>query len=550
MLIKIFLKPMRFNAMNHKKKEVLIVGAGPVGLFMANECAKYNLSYDIIDKKDGLSCHSKALAIHIRTLEMLIPSGLVDAVIQQGVPLKKVIAKTDGKILAQLAFSRMDAPFSHAVLLPQNKTEKILLDHLQTQGGFVDWQTEFINCNQDDKYISATVKTPNGEQRYKYTWLIACDGAHSTVRHACQLKFTGGRYDINWWLADVEMEWDSPKDTIYAYFNDSGICAVFPIKDNWFRLVTIMPDDYKKEINLECFIEQAKKHITDPFKIKRQRWLSEFRVSHRLIETYRQQRIFFAGDAAHIHSPIGGQGLNTGLQDIQNLAWKLALVQSGQASTKILDSYQQERMPVGKAVLQQTDSMTKAILLRNPIARWLRNILLPMLTSIKPLHHSIVARMSELTINYRHSDIVQQRGHTGKLYAGALMPNIIFNSKVDQKNLFYLLKNKSHHLLIFCYSSDNIAIAIKLYKTIQKKYETLITCHLVSATHESTPYSTFIDQDWQAHINLKLTSPCLALVRPDQYLGYCQRGLEIGPVQEYLEQILQIYGHRPQTLVI
>lgn len=525
----------------NKKKDVLIVGAGPVGLFMANQCARYGLSYDIIDKKNGLSIHSKALGVHIRTLEMLIPSGLVDNVIQQGMPLNKIVAKTNGKILAQLAFEKVDAPFPHAVLLPQNKTENILLNHIKTQGGSIQWQTEFINFNQAEDHISVTTKTSNSEQTHQYAWLIACDGAHSTVRHQCGLKFTGGQYDMNWWLADVEIESEIPKDTITAYFSNHGVCAVFPIKDNWFRLIIIMPNDCSETINLERLTERAKKYITDPFKIKQQRWLSDFRVSHRLIETYRQQRIFFAGDAAHIHSPVGGQGLNTGLQDIQNLAWKLALVQSGHANIKILDSYQQERMPVGKAVLQEVDSMTKAILLRHPIAIWLRNTCVPWITSIKPLQNRLLAKLSELTINYQHSDIVHQHGKTGKLCAGRLIPNINFNYKKDQKNLFYLLHDKSHHLLIFCHRFKNLSAAINLANDIQKKYGRLIESHLITASDESIPSSTctlILDKDWQTHKKLKLTGPCLTLVRPDQYIGYCQSSLNAQDLKLYLAENL------------
>ncbi len=521
------------------KNDILIVGAGPVGLYMANECNRFGLTFDLIDKKSELSTHSKALGIHSRTLLAFTQSGLIEPVLQQGLKLTGAQMHANNKVIFKIDLSKIVALYPQIIILPQSKTEKILYDKLLQSDAAIQWQTELTAIQQTTTGTKVTLNRNNQLETVDYKWVIACDGAHSILRHAANFQFTGGQYNNTWWLADLKMRTSIPMDTLNIYLSDTGVCACFPITEELYRLVVIKPDDYTRSISLDAFINEAKKHIKEDFTVIEPVWLNEFHVSHRLIEHYRFNNVFFAGDAAHIHSPMGGQGLNTGLQDIQNLIWKLALVQHGKAKPELLDSYEEERLMVGKIILKETDAMTKMLLIKNGCKKSLRNLFAKCISFIKPLNKVMAMQMAQLTINYHKSSIVQQEGNTGLIKAGKLLPNIyLYDVQQNKKNIFVLLTGIKHHLLVFCPHDKDIAAAINLVKEISAQYMQEIQCHLVLAAPPTlhSVASMWIDPVLAAHKQLKLTDAAAVLIRPDQYIGYSQAGLDSEKLLTYLKQ--------------
>lgn len=319
--------------MSQQNIDVLIVGAGPVGLFCANEVMRHGLTCRIIDKKTQLSEQSKALGIHIRTLNVLEDCGCIDEILQQGHKVEGVLFKSKGKTLVDASFASIDADRHYLIDLPQNQTEAILAHTLQAKGTPIEWETELTHVSQSPTEITATIRKPNNKiELVNANWLIACDGAHSTVRHQVQAEFKGAKYDQTWWLADLLIDWQISDKRMVVYITNQGPLACFPMGNKRYRLVLSAPPGEKPtDLTLEDIQQVFKERSSDPATLSHPIWLSQFSLHHRQIQQYRYDRMFFAGDAAHIHSPMGGQGLNTGIQDIYNLVWKLALVEKNRA---------------------------------------------------------------------------------------------------------------------------------------------------------------------------------------------------------------------------
>ncbi|WP_020424300.1 FAD-dependent monooxygenase [Legionella tunisiensis] len=342
--------------MAENRLDVLVVGAGPVGLFCANELTRHGIPCRIIDKKAELSDKSKALGIHIRTLDVLEDCGFIDEILAQGLKVEGALLKAHEKLLVDVDFSLVEGDRHYLVDLPQDKTERILHAGLVTKGLQVEWQTELTGIEQAANHTIATLKRADGSsEQVNAAWIIACDGSHSTLRHLVNADFLGATYKEVWWLADLHIDWNLPKNKMAIFVSHHGPMAAFPMGEKRYRLVLVAPEGSSIDATPTIQdIEQAFKQrsaenatLSDPI------WLTQFGIHHRQIQQYRYGRLFFAGDAAHIHSPMGGQGLNTGIQDIYNLIWKLTLVQKGLAQDSLLDSYHKERYPIGKGVLKK-----------------------------------------------------------------------------------------------------------------------------------------------------------------------------------------------------
>ncbi len=511
--------------------KIIIVGAGPIGLYCANECLRYGIHCEIIEKNPTLSEHSKALGVHMRTLELLLPLELAQKFIEQGNPFERIRIHKNGKVLAHISLKGLDAPLDYPIILPQNQTEALLHENLVQKGLEVAFNTELMDLEQTETGVTVTLKDASGTQQKTFDWVIACDGAHSKIRKLCAMDFKGGRYNQNWWLADVELDWVLDIHTLSGFFSDAGACVCFPIKGKLHRFVTPLPDDCHEPLNLENFEAQIRNKVQIPFKINKAIWLSAFRISHRQIDNYQKQRIFFAGDSAHIHSPAGGQGLNTGLQDIQNLIWKLALVTQHNASEALLKTYNDERHKVGEHLLKQTDEMTKAILLTNPVQKAIRNFALKTISKLPFMTKKIAKQMSMLTIDYNQSPLIN-KSHLGPFSAGRLMPNIHFYDEHQQKhNLFHLVNKPKHTLLIY---TANLTEHVK---TTFKKLETTYTdiCDLIFINREKT--DNFIEnqslRDKDSIFGKESTS--MILIRPDQYVALCNKTLDKQVLRNYFQ---------------
>lgn len=528
-----------------KEIDVLIIGAGPVGLFCANEALRHGLSCRIIDKKTGLSNHSKALGIHIRSLDLLSDCGFLEEVLKQGHQVEGVTFKADGKEIVNANFSEIQASRHYLIDLPQNKTESILYQGLLNKSIEVEWKTELTDLIQTPESITATIQKPNGNNKTIHAkWLIACDGAHSTVRHLLNAPFVGAKYQKNWWLADLHVHWMVPENRMAIYMSKHGPLACFPMGEKRYRLVMTAPEGHTAEPSFHDIKEAFTERSTDLAQLDEPIWLSQFSIHHRQIDQYRHDRIFFAGDAAHIHSPMGGQGLNTGLQDVYNLIWKLALVEHHEANPDILNTYQIERHPVGAAVLKKTDEMTKMILLTNKYAIRLRNAFIKLLLSMKNIRKAIIRDLAELTISYAKSPIVEHHGKIKSFIPGAFCPEFHLFNPITQsiEASDQLLQGKQHHLLIFSGPNEKLEERhLQLAKTLFKKYKDILKIHLILSHPD--PELNWRGQVWHDEGLVmfnkhQIKKPSLVLVRPDKYIGLVQQPIQEKQLFSYFQKWL------------
>lgn len=399
--------------------DVLIVGAGPTGLTLANDLCRRGVTFRIIDKAAEPTRFSKAIVIHARNLEMFENLGLIDRFLESGLAIRGNNIYSGESRIVHLNFDEIDSHFKYTLGIGQNMTEAILSEGLTEHGVKVERQVEFLSFEQDENSVRAKLKAldaPEGENEEIVTarYLIGCDGAHSVARHAAGISFDGAAYQEIFGAADVHVEVEPggqqmADDEIYVYLNESGTIVFFPFGAGRYRLIFGMPADADIDANAELpfstVLQLARERGPAHVKITDPRWLSWFRIHQRCASSYRSGRVFLAGDAAHIHSPVGGVGMNTGMQDAVNLSWKLALVLKGVADDKLLDTYQEERHLVGQSVLKGTDMATKVVTLRNPVAKNLRNTLMHILGSQELVQQRILKAGSLTGVSYRTSSL-------------------------------------------------------------------------------------------------------------------------------------------------
>jgi 2-polyprenyl-6-methoxyphenol hydroxylase-like FAD-dependent oxidoreductase len=390
---------------------VLVVGAGPVGLTMACELARYGVPVRIIDKNAGRTDKSKALVVWSRTLELLEQAGAVAPFIANGRRLFAANMYSGTRRIGRIDLTTIRSTYAFGLMLPQSKTEELLEAHLAGFGLKVERETELLDFKDSADGVAATLRDGQGRTATLLTpWLIGCDGAHSQVRHGLSLAFEGSTLQTDWVLADVHIRnWPVPETELGTYWHAEGALAVFPIGPGRFRVIAdIGPASGPKPADpdlaqIQAIVDRRGPGgvtLLDPI------WLAGFRINERKVTVYRKGRSFLVGDAAHVHSPAGGQGMNTGMQDAFNLAWKLALVCHGAVRPKVLlDSYSSERSAVGRKVLNDATRLTALALMRNPLTQAIRNSLAHLLLSLTAVRKAMAQNFSEIDISYAHSPL-------------------------------------------------------------------------------------------------------------------------------------------------
>ncbi|MGW4646544.1 FAD-dependent monooxygenase [Kitasatospora sp. NPDC004289] len=352
---------------------VLVVGAGPVGLSAAAELRRHGVDCRLVERLDGRLPYAKAVGIQPRTLELWDRMGLARAVLEAAVPLRGQLLLDGGRERARTVLALPpEVPYGFAAL-PQYDTERLLEEYLAGLGAGIERGTELLAFRQDPDGVTAVLRTAGGgEEELRARYLIGCDGAHSTVRKGLGLPFEGGALPAGYMLADVEVDWDlepgfTLRSTARAVDGSEDLLVAVPLPGHRrYRLSTVVPPELAGTDGPAHGIDGSRgpdlaqvQTVVDrlgpgPATVSRLRWSSLFRISHRIVPRYGEGRVFVAGDAAHIHPPTGAQGMNTGIQDAVNLAWKLALVLRGEAGPALLDSYDAERRPVGEEVVGRT----------------------------------------------------------------------------------------------------------------------------------------------------------------------------------------------------
>ena len=390
--------------------DVLIVGAGPVGLFLANECARRGLRWRLVERRSSQSLHSKALAIFPRTLEIFDMAGLVTPFLEIANRVTSVAVVTEGRALADMRFAPEESPYPFIAMVPQNVTERLLVEELERKGGAVEYETPFVSAVQQDEFVSATLDHKGRRQELTASIVVGCDGAHSAVRHILNLPFMGAEYHDLFLLADVETNETLPADQLQLCPSEFGPVAIFPMSAVRRRIVATIDQTEGDAPSLELVQKILKQRAPSGIEARALHWSSYFHIHHRHVAQLRVGRMFVAGDAAHIHSPFGGQGMNTGLHDAWNLVWKLDLFLRGLGNDRLLESYGAERLPVIKNVIETTDHLTRVMGTPNRFVQALRDAVIPMLSRLAPFQHAFVQKLSELGVAYPGSPIVEGPG--------------------------------------------------------------------------------------------------------------------------------------------
>lgn len=381
--------------------DALVVGAGPVGMTAAWNLHRHGLSCRIVDKAAARSDKSKALVLWSRSLEMLHAMGGVEPFHAAGYEVHGGSLYANAHRLVHLSFDSVDSAYPYALMIPQSETERVLEERLQALDGPVERTVELVALSPDDTGIDVVLRHADGrEECVRSRWLLACDGAHSTVRHALRSEFAGEPEPNDWILADVHAKGAIADDEVSIYFHESGVCVFFPITPGRYRVIGDMglarnadraPDPTLAQV--QALVDERGPggiELSDPV------WLAGFRINERKVRDYRAaRRVFLAGDAAHIHSPAGGQGMNTGIQDAVTLAGVLARVLHC-GDQNLLDDWARKRHKIAKEVIHMTDWMMRLATVRSLAVRRLRNLAVAIAGRVPPWNRAVARRLAEL----------------------------------------------------------------------------------------------------------------------------------------------------------
>jgi len=488
--------------------EVLIAGAGPVGMTAACELARFGIPVRIVDKSAQRTDKSKALVLWSRTLELLDrgPGGASPFVEAGFKALAVNFVARDGELMGHVSMESVKSPFPYGLMLPQSDTERLLEERLQGLGVTVERQVEVLGFKPSDAGIQATLRHADGhEETASSNWLLGCDGAHSIVRHTLGVPFAGETLDSDWMLADVHMKgYPYPDTEASVYWHKDGAFVIFPISPGRYRVLADLPltsgavPPAPTLPQVQGIIDRrgpGRMTAFDPI------WLAGFRINGRKVKDYRSGRAFLLGDAARVHSPAGGQGMNTGMQDAFNLTWKLALVIRNTCGDRLLDSYSPERSAVGDEVLKEAARLTAVGTLKNSTLQACRNLGSQFMLGFTAVQQEFADSMTEVNIGYPHSPLnAHSRSGHGGLRAGARAPIRDGEPPVGA--------GKNPRFALFTNDTPTS-------KTVLSKHSELL---------ESSPRSPYADKG-------------IWLVRPDGYVALAAQENDMHEVDAYLANL-------------
>ena len=388
--------------------DVLVVGAGPVGLNLALALNKSGVQCRIIDGKSEPSKTSNAIVINARTLEIWKSMGFVDTAIANGLKLNQVQLFSSSKLLNHAGFDSVESEFNFMLSLPQAQTEKLLIAELEKYNTHVEWNTRLIDLKDTKEYVNITLNSHSKEYNTMAKWVVGCDGYHSSVRDLAEFKQECHDLTQHFIMMDAKLSGNISTNDVSIVFNSAGVMVFIPMKDNVRVMAEISNDPKFKDLkdgNLDIFtkiLNERHKGIA----IDSADWISSFSIHECLTSNFRNGHVFLAGDSAHSHSPSGAQGMNTGIQDSWNIAWKLAHVIKNEAADSLLDTYSTERRGIANDVIKRSGGLTKIATTNNKFIQLLRNLGVGGILSIDLIRNKIVNSLQQTNICYQNSPLV------------------------------------------------------------------------------------------------------------------------------------------------
>jgi 2-polyprenyl-6-methoxyphenol hydroxylase-like FAD-dependent oxidoreductase len=499
--------------------QILIVGAGPTGLNLALWLTRLGVRVRIIDKVAEPGTTSRALVVHARTLEFYRQLGIADEVVAKGHKFEAVNLWVKSQRVGHVdlgALGQGQSPFPYMLIFPQDEHERLLIAHLAKAGVTVERPTELLDCKEQNNQIEARLRLADGaEQICTADYIAGCDGAHSTVRHVIGANFPGGTYARLFYVADVAASGPMINGELHVALDEADLLAIFPLHDTGqCRLIgTIHSELANKPGGLTW--DDVSTTVIDRLgvHIDKVNWFSTYHVHHRVADHFHQGRMFLLGDAAHIHSPVGGQGMNTGIGDAVNLAWKLADVLAGRATPKLLDSYEPERIAFARRLVGTTDRAFTLVSSPGRLARFIRlNVVprvIPRVFDFTATRRLMFRTVSQIAINYRHSPISQ--GETGPIKAGDRLPWVAPPADTPPAaDNFTPLADINWQVHIYGDSEDSI-----------KAY----------CQQKNIPLHNF---PWPPATTAGLGESALYLIRPDGYIAFADPEPTVAALDEYL----------------
>jgi 2-polyprenyl-6-methoxyphenol hydroxylase-like FAD-dependent oxidoreductase len=534
--------------MDERLTPVLVAGAGPTGLTMALELARHGVEVRIVDRAPAAPTTSRALVVMPRTLEIFDDMGVVDEAIDAGNRADALtITFKDRKVRMDIT-GLLTGPrnyTAHTTLrtLSQDDTERLLTDALDEYGVGIERGLALTDLTQDGGTVTASLRREDGSvETARCRWLIGCDGAHSAVRKAVGIPFQGSTYRDEFIMADARLDWELPHGELYAFPSPAGIFAAFSMPgEKRFRIFGNFPTgpegpgaEYSEPTHEE-FQAMVDERVPFPAKVVEEFWVTRYRVHSRVVPRYRDGQVFLAGDAAHVHSPAGAQGMNTGIQDAYNLAWKLALVERGIADASMLDSYQAERHPVGVRLLKTTDRLFSVIAGHNPISRTARGKVAPHLAGRVLTRQSVrskfVGMLVQLRLRYPDSPLSSEDGSGWQDAPApgdrAREADLVVDGKPGR--LYDVLRGVHHTVLLFTGLDDHARSAVELCRIAERLEEAhpgLVKARVISAERFADHPLALGDPDRTAHRQYGITSAGAFVIRPDAHIGYRGRPID------------------------
>ncbi|MEE8601953.1 FAD-dependent monooxygenase [Euzebya tangerina] len=543
--------------------DVLIVGAGPTGLALAATLAQYDVDFLLVDRHGAPQQLSKAAALHARTLEVLDRLGVTAQIMAEGEKVDIINLRTDHTDRMHVDFRKLrDTRFNHMVDIPQHRTEQLLIDVLEARGDATRAKilrgTDVADITIDGAGVRATLR-PQGQpgpddqpvQTVTADWIVGCDGHRSTVREVLDIDFLGEEYDDPWVLTDAVVDWPLPRNEMSFSSSPEGILGVFPLPgDRRFRIAytqTRDSDGTPVEPDL-ADVRNAMRRSGIDADVESVRGFWTFGLSHRQAVRFSKGRGFLVGDAAHVHTPWGGQGMNLGISDAFNLGWKLALVTRGLAEPTLLQTYHDERHPIAADVVRTTDIGARAMLVRDEWYAPLRTFAMNRLDRVDVFYDHLIHRLSQLKPHYRRTGHAE--GRLGAVHAGDRAPDRAFYDGVAGRDarLHDLLDPAGHTLLVFTDSRGTGPRAVA--ERVRRRFADLVTTVAVTSNEgqaESLAGNLPVALD-RAHDlgGLWTNHPTgLLLVRPDQFVSWAGPATDLSRMLDHLGRYLRPSQDRP-----